>query len=185
LQNYFFWTWKIGNSTATGKVETPFWSYRLALENGWAPTDTREADGQCQRLGAAFDGFTGQLQSWQVGGKGANEIPTIDQYKWPLPAVVGFANAATLPKYTPTGPIPTLPVPTFTDPSDPKKTIDVGDGWNHDADKTLMSVPDPNCAYPDAWGAQNATIPVCNVAARRRDVVAGRPDAAPPQPVGR
>jgi glucan 1,3-beta-glucosidase len=34
LQNYFFWTWKIGNSSVSGKVESPFWSYSLGLENG-------------------------------------------------------------------------------------------------------------------------------------------------------
>jgi glucan 1,3-beta-glucosidase len=63
-QNYFFWTWKIGNSTATGKVETPFWSYQLALEHGWAPTDPRDADGQCDRIGA---GFTDSLASSSHG----------------------------------------------------------------------------------------------------------------------
>lgn len=31
---YFFWTWKVGNSLATGKVQSPFWSYQLGLENG-------------------------------------------------------------------------------------------------------------------------------------------------------
>ena len=184
-QNYFFWTWKIGNSTATGKVETPFWSYQLALEHGWAPTDPRDADGQCDRIGAGFTKFTGQLQSWQVGGNGANVIPTLNEYKWPLTAVVGFTNAATLPTYTPTGPIPTLPVPTFTDPADPQKTIDMGDGWTNDNDKTLMSVPDPKCAYPDAWNAQSATVPVCGAATNRRDVLAGKSNAASPPPDGR
>ena len=184
-QNYFFWTWKIGNSTATGKVETPFWSYLLALEQGWAPQDPREADGQCERLGAGFTKFTGQLQSWQVGGTGANVVPTLDQYKWPPTAVVGFTNAATLPTYTATGPIPTLPVPTFTDPADPKKTIDMGDGWNSDKDKTLMSVPIPGCQYPDAWNALNATVPVCAAATTRRGMFAREQPAAQPQPVGR
>lgn len=33
LQHFFFWTWKIGNSTA-GRVETPLWSYQLGLEGG-------------------------------------------------------------------------------------------------------------------------------------------------------
>jgi len=185
-QNYFFWTWKIGNSTATGKVEAPFWSYQLALEQGWAPTDPREADGQCDRVGAPFNRFTGQLQSWQVGGNGANTIPTLGQYKWPPTAVVGFTNAATLPTYTPTGPIPTLPVPTFTDPAaDPQKTIDMGDGWKNDNDTTLMSVPDSTCPYPDAWNAQSATVPVCGgAAAKRREMLAGGPLAAPP-PDGR
>ena len=34
LPGYFFWTWKIGNSSVTGKVEAPFWSYKLGLDNG-------------------------------------------------------------------------------------------------------------------------------------------------------
>jgi glucan 1,3-beta-glucosidase len=34
LQNYFFWTWKIGNSTVSGQVEAPFWSYQLGLQQG-------------------------------------------------------------------------------------------------------------------------------------------------------
>ncbi|TFY50297.1 hypothetical protein EVJ58_g11106, partial [Rhodofomes roseus] len=38
LQNWFFWTWKIGNSTVTGKVEAPQWSYQLGLQEGWMPT---------------------------------------------------------------------------------------------------------------------------------------------------
>ena len=184
-QNWFFWTWKIGNSTATGKVEAPFWSYSLALQQGWAPTDPREADGQCQRIGAGFSNFTGELQSWQVGGSGANNIPTLNDYKWPLTAVIGFTNAATLPTYTPTGPIPTLPVPTFTDPANSQKTLDVGNGWYDGDDKTLMSVPDPKCPYPDEYNATNATVPVCAAGARRRDMLAGRSFVPPPQPVGR
>jgi glucan 1,3-beta-glucosidase len=34
LQNYFYWTWKIGNSSLSGKVEAPFWSYQLGLAKG-------------------------------------------------------------------------------------------------------------------------------------------------------
>ena len=34
LGDYFFWTWKVGNSSITGKVEAPFWSYKLGLDNG-------------------------------------------------------------------------------------------------------------------------------------------------------
>lgn len=30
LQDWWFWTWKIGNSTA-GKVESPLWSYQVVL----------------------------------------------------------------------------------------------------------------------------------------------------------
>ena len=34
LPGYFYWTWKVGNSSITGKVEAPFWSYQLGLQNG-------------------------------------------------------------------------------------------------------------------------------------------------------
>ncbi|EDR10975.1 glycoside hydrolase family 5 protein, partial [Laccaria bicolor S238N-H82] len=47
LQDYFFWTWKIGNSSVSGTVETPAWSYQLGLENGWMPKDPRQAIGAC------------------------------------------------------------------------------------------------------------------------------------------
>ena len=31
---WFYWTWKVGNSSVTGKVSAPFWSYSLGLEQG-------------------------------------------------------------------------------------------------------------------------------------------------------
>ena len=34
LPGYFYWTWKIGKSSETDKVEAPFWSYQLGLQNG-------------------------------------------------------------------------------------------------------------------------------------------------------
>ncbi|CEL55908.1 glycoside hydrolase family 5 protein [Rhizoctonia solani AG-1 IB] len=40
FQNYF-WTWKIGTSLDTGKVNSPLWSYSHGLENGYMPTDPR------------------------------------------------------------------------------------------------------------------------------------------------
>lgn len=47
LQNWFFWTWKIGNSTELGYAPSPFWHYKLGLENGWMPKDPRVAGGYC------------------------------------------------------------------------------------------------------------------------------------------
>ncbi|TFY74858.1 hypothetical protein EWM64_g9153 [Hericium alpestre] len=70
LQNWFFWTWKIGNSSASGKVEAPQWSYKLGLENGWMPKDPREAVGACGNTAP----FTGQLTAAQTGGKGAGVL---------------------------------------------------------------------------------------------------------------
>ncbi|CAL1711948.1 unnamed protein product [Somion occarium] len=73
LGDWFFWTWKIGNSTA-GIVQSPLWSYQLGLENGWMPTDPREAIGKCASLGVQGNPFAGTFESWQTGGAGAGTI---------------------------------------------------------------------------------------------------------------
>ena len=50
LQNWFFWTWKIGNSTELGYAPAPMWHYKLGLQNGWIPADPRVAGGYCGRV---------------------------------------------------------------------------------------------------------------------------------------
>ena len=67
LQNYFFWTWKIGNSTNFSYDVNPMWHYRLGLERGWAPKDPRSAEGHCAGLGVN-NAFTGTLDAWNTGG---------------------------------------------------------------------------------------------------------------------
>ena len=47
LQNWFFWTWRIGNSTEAGYPTSPMWHYRLGLQEGWMPKDPRVAGGYC------------------------------------------------------------------------------------------------------------------------------------------
>ena len=37
LQNFFFWTWKIGNSTQLSTSSCPMWHYKLGLQQGWIP----------------------------------------------------------------------------------------------------------------------------------------------------
>jgi glucan 1,3-beta-glucosidase len=37
LTNYFFWTWKIANSTVLKTSSNPLWHYKLGLERGWIP----------------------------------------------------------------------------------------------------------------------------------------------------
>lgn len=188
LQNYFFWTWKVGNTTATGKVGSPLWSYRLAIEGGWAPTDPREAEGYCDTIGSPYDRFTGPPKGWQVGSANQGDVPTIGNYVWPPREIGGFKGAeiAALPRYNPIGPIPTPPVPEFKDP-DTAKPIDMGDGWFDDTDAELMSVPDPSCAYPDPWKANNVAVPDCAgipaieaTTTRKRDLI-----AAIPRPIAR
>lgn len=51
LQNWFFWTWKIGNSTQAGFPTSPMWHYKLGVEQGWIPRDPRGAGGHCRGLG--------------------------------------------------------------------------------------------------------------------------------------
>jgi hypothetical protein len=49
IQNWFFWTWRIGNSTELGYPPSPMWHYQLGLQQGWIPSDPRSAGGFCKR----------------------------------------------------------------------------------------------------------------------------------------
>jgi len=164
---YFFWTWKIGNSSATGKVESPMWSYKLGLENGWIPTDPREAVGVCDTLNVPFNQpFTSGYQPWQTGGAGAGQIAqtaiaSLSQYPPPQISNVGGAIPTLLPQYTATSAVPTLPVETFSG-----ATATTLDGWADPQDTALMPAPIQGCAYPDAWlPAPDATSLLCGAAA--------------------
>ncbi|KDQ16328.1 glycoside hydrolase family 5 protein [Botryobasidium botryosum FD-172 SS1] len=161
LQHWFFWTWKIGNSSVSGKVESPLWSYQLGLQNGWMPADPRSASGLCASQGVTAT-FTGTLQPWQTGGASAgtlNAASSAAYSQWPPASLSSIANAAVLPTYTPTGTLITLAVPTFTKPGS-KETIDAGTGWNNKADTQGMMVAVQGCTYPDAWNAQSVAVPV-------------------------
>ncbi|KIM27166.1 glycoside hydrolase family 5 protein [Serendipita vermifera MAFF 305830] len=169
LGDWFFWTWRIGESLATGKVEAPFWSYKLAIQEGWAVTDPRTSEGQCRRLGSAgnsyYAGGGGTFTGAQIGQGVVDaiaEVPSLASFTWPPAAIGGFPNAAVLPTYTATGPVPTLPVPSQPQATPaPTGTTDFGTGWNNAADNGLMHVPIPGCAYPNAWDANNAAVPNC------------------------
>ena len=73
MQNWFFWTWKIGNSSVSNIVESPLWSYKLGFENGWIPADPREAAGMCASLGVSRP-WDQKFESWQTGGVGAGKV---------------------------------------------------------------------------------------------------------------
>ncbi|TRM62675.1 glycoside hydrolase family 5 protein [Schizophyllum amplum] len=153
LQNWFFWTWKIGESTVTGKVESPAWSYKLGLDNGWMPKDPREAAGTCGNPSP----WTGPLEAWQTGGSGAGDIAATAtaSLDWP-PATISHGGAPTdLPQYTPTAAVPTLANPTFTSAS----SVDVGNGWNNAADTAGLMTDIASCTYLDPWVGTNAAAP--------------------------
>ncbi|KAJ7184284.1 exo-beta-1,3-glucanase [Mycena filopes] len=164
LQNWFFWTWKVGNSTA-GIVEAPHWSYKLGLDNGWMPTDPRAAVGQCNNANP----FTGTLSSWQTGGAGAGTIATDVQQAlaWP-PASISYPNSqvtpgSLLPSYTQTGSLTlTLPTPSLT-ATGASATITAGNGWFNTADSAGLWEPIATCSYLDPWigSSVNPPSPLC------------------------
>ncbi|EJT96816.1 glycoside hydrolase [Dacryopinax primogenitus] len=180
LQNWFFWTWKIGNSTA-GRVEAPFWSYSLGLANGWIPPDPRQAVGYCAGTAGVpmNEPFDGVLSAWQTGGQGAGTI-AVDQLasygQWPIESMnsvstspyLAPSDVVRLPQYTPTGAILTLPGPTFTTPSS-TQTADAGDGWVDEQDQGGYWTPIGGCGYPDQWVAVGVAIPTggCGALERR------------------
>ncbi|KAI0250044.1 glycoside hydrolase superfamily [Lactifluus subvellereus] len=157
LRNWWFWTWKIGNSSTSGTVETPLWSYQLGLQNGWIPKDPRTSSGKCQALGAAQAPFAGTYSAWQTGGAGAGTIaPTaLASFPWPPATIsaIGGALYAALPTYTPTGSISTLPPPQLT----PK--VSEGNGWVNAKDTAPAMVTVSGCSYPNAWDSVGAVAP--------------------------
>lgn len=139
-------------------VESPQWSYQLGLQNGWMPKDPRVASGTCVNQNI----WSPPLLAWQTGGAGAGQIPASvsSSYAWP-PATLSNAGAVTsLPSYTPTGTIATLPPPTFTVTSGKSvKTAAAGNGWNNPSDTALEMVPIATCSYLDPWVGPSAAPP--------------------------
>ncbi|KAL0572392.1 hypothetical protein V5O48_009570 [Marasmius crinis-equi] len=156
LQNWFFWTWKIGNSTANNRPESPLWSYQLGYENGFMPTDPRDASGYCAGLGVN-EPFNGQYQPWMTGGAGAGTIAATATagLSWPPASINGVpaASMAFAPTYTPTGSVVTLAGPSVTKGATSVK------GWFDSSDTAGAPTTIPGCSYPDAWNAQDANLP--------------------------
>ncbi|KAJ8092006.1 hypothetical protein PM082_024242 [Marasmius tenuissimus] len=171
LQNYFFWTWKIGDSLKSGKVETPAWSYKLGLDNGWIPQDPREAAGAC--------GNTSPITAAIPAGTGAVDYAP---YPWPPTTINSGGSVRTLPTYTQTGTIPTLtggPALTYSGVK-ATKTADWGNGWNNAKDTVGMAVPVSGCNYLDTWAGPSSKppVPLCSAGVKRDEPEA--PMATPP-----
>ncbi|CAE6499176.1 unnamed protein product [Rhizoctonia solani] len=166
-QHYFFWTWKIGESTTWGNiVASPLWSYKHGLENGWMPKDPREAIGACGSTAP----WVGPLPASKTGGAGAGTIPAsyATGRSWPPPSLSGVPNASTLPTYTATGTLKTLRPAELTG----APGLDAGNGWANSADQQGLYTPVAGCSYPSSvWGdAADATNTACNGGSVRRAV---------------
>ncbi|EUC57606.1 glucan 1,3-beta-glucosidase D, putative [Rhizoctonia solani AG-3 Rhs1AP] len=170
FQNYFFWTWKIGASLATGKVNSPLWSYSHGLENGYMPTDPREASGTCGNSNPR----AGSLKPSQTSYVSQTIAAALrSSHPFPPTSLADQANAAALPTYTPTGTPVTMPAPTFT-----SATVSAGSGWVGGSGGWQGDyVPVEGCTYPDPWDAETATVP-SSCSGRRRLV--REPRVTPP-----
>ncbi|KAG1738191.1 glycoside hydrolase family 5 protein [Suillus lakei] len=146
LQDWFFWTWKIGPSS-NNTIASPLWSYQLGLQQGWMPTDPRVTAQQ----------FDGVYQPYQTGGPGAGTINPVlvSSYgQYPPTSISGLTAGATqsfLPTYTSTSAVPTLPPPAFT--LSPPSSVTIGNGW-FDSSDTIAG-----CTYPNAWDAVSVPMP--------------------------
>ncbi|ESK92044.1 glycoside hydrolase family 5 protein [Moniliophthora roreri MCA 2997] len=170
LQNFFFWTWKIGDSINSGKVESPAWSYKLGLEQGWMPLDPREANGVCGDT-APFN------RSIPHGNGNAN----LARYPWPPATIRSAGPANRVPTYTATGVVPTLAGATLTVSGvTPTKTIDIGNGWANPQDQAGMMVPVAGCSYLDPWVGTRASVPTPLCPGVRRDIEAHESEPTPP-----
>ncbi|PLW49293.1 hypothetical protein PCASD_02735 [Puccinia coronata f. sp. avenae] len=176
MRNSFFWTWKIGNSTAQDHVPNPMWNYQGGLHNGYIRSDARSSNGRCAAVVAGLGGtyaptsVSGDLASWQVGGAGAGQIlasETQKYNKFPPDAISGGpggANypSASLPHYVATGtPVTLVPAPVATGTNH----IGAGSGWANPQDTAKWWIAQSGCKYPDPWGGVGtaAPTPVCGV----------------------
>ncbi|KAL1410922.1 hypothetical protein Q8F55_001865 [Vanrija albida] len=168
LQNWFFWTWKIGNSTELGYPSSPFWHYKLGLKEGWIPEDPRGAGGFCQAHGycEGCSQFGGTYPASAVGKGPATPTIFAPQLSvfghWPPTALGGIGQPsqslsmntnqiAMLPTLTQTGKPITLPTPTHA----AKATI--GNGWAYPQDTVGAYVTVAGCPYPDEYYAAAGT----------------------------
>ncbi|KAF8270225.1 glycoside hydrolase superfamily [Lactarius quietus] len=169
LQNWWFWTWKVGNSSTSGTVEAPLWSYQLGLQNGWMPADPRTSRGKCHALGGTQELFLGTYSAWQTGGPGAGTIAPAEtlSFPWPPTTISDIPGAifAALPTYTPTGTIPTLPPPQLT------PSVSQEDGWYDAQDTAGAMVTISGCSYPNAWNSVGVIAPTVPCPSRSLPVV--------------
>ncbi|KAL1666983.1 glycoside hydrolase family 5 protein, partial [Schizophyllum commune] len=144
LQNWFFWTWKIGNSTTLGTSSSPMWHYKLGLQEGWIPKDPRSAIGHCAAKLGKTQEFDGNYPASATGQGNGTLASTVDFPPHTMEPSFTGTQIALLPTYTPTGTVHSLFGPTFT----AAPSAVVGTGWNNTADTQMAYVPVSGCAYP-------------------------------------
>lgn len=197
LQNFFFWSWKIGNSSVTNAPVNPMWSYQLGLQEGYMPADPRSAIGYCQANQNANGGsytsvpWAGTFSAWQTGGVGAGTLApsaTSAYTVWPPVSYSNYPDANLLPTYAPTGKVITLKGSASPGSAYPtgSPTKDPGDGWFQPTDTAGWYTKDPACTYVDPWEGNTSpvvlpTADLCGGAGAKR-LAKKAPKPVPTQP---
>lgn len=131
------------------------------------PKDPRSASGTCANQGL----YNPPLKAWQTGGAGAGQIAASvsSSYSWPPASISNGGPVSSLPSYTPTGTVATLPPPTFTVTSGSSvTTANAGDGWQNPTDTAGGMVAIATCSYLNPWiGDAAPPSPLCSGAAAR------------------
>ncbi|ORX38968.1 glycoside hydrolase superfamily [Kockovaella imperatae] len=163
LDNWFFWTWKINNSTVVGTATSPQWHYKLGYDQGWIPKDPRSADGFCQRPEASYTAQSSTIfdETYRPSQTGGVATPTLNPAQvsshdaWP-PTSFGpsftAAQVAFFPTYTQTGVPVTLAMPTPTGTIKPTASPTL-DGWSDPTDTVGAWVSVSGCPYPPEYNA--------------------------------
>ncbi|KAG8976102.1 hypothetical protein FRB90_009326, partial [Tulasnella sp. 427] len=148
LGHWFFWTWKIGASSVTGKVETPMWSYQLGLQEGGSPTTRLKRPASA----ATPPQLNLSAPRWSVLlEQDRSRTPSRLSTRPPTTINPGL-RPSNVRASTATGAIPTLPVPT--------PVVGNVDGWYDAADNRPMYTRSLDAVtYPDAWGSADAANP--------------------------
>ncbi|KAI9610266.1 hypothetical protein KEM48_002592 [Puccinia striiformis f. sp. tritici PST-130] len=134
MRNSFFWTWKIAPSTKQDNVPNQMWNYQ------------------------------GDLDTWQVGGQGAEQIlaSKVQKYSQFPPDMSGGSPgglnypAASLHRNVAAGNPVTL-VPSSV--ANGANHITAGSGWTNSQDTANFWIAQPGCQYPDPWGGVSAPAP--------------------------
>jgi glucan 1,3-beta-glucosidase len=172
FKNYFFWTWKIGNSLRTGGPVNPNWSYKLGYDNGWMPTNPYvDSQSACSVLQATYPAITKTSITWSSTfadyqtGAASTYTPNTVSYSWPPPSLASSGTqtasslAATLqPTYTATGPHLTVSIatPTVSVKNEPVPTLNP---WAAGVYTQPAYVAIPNCNYfADIWANATTTM---------------------------
>lgn len=157
FQNFFFWTWRIGNGTTTVPSPNPMWHYRLGWKEGWIPKDPRTVRGTCASApNVQHVEYPMQFSSGWMVGKDVQPLPASETaaYTWPPASFtdVSPAQMALIPQYTQTGTPITMPAATFTNPANPTEVFDAGNGWANPTDSPRKAyAPVANCEYPAVY----------------------------------